>query len=638
MAKWEFPSNNYGQINGISDSGVETFRGTPIRSLAREICQNSLDAILPDAEPVKVVFQTFEIPLTNVPGIKDLQDSFRRAYDFWKIQNNDKAKAFFDHAMCVANKQTVVCLRISDFNTRGLTGSHELYNSAWCNLIKSTGASDKESSSGGSFGIGKFAPFACSEFRTVFYSTIDKDGISANQGVSRLTSFEMENHEISQGIGFYGDERCTPVYTSVSLDPDFTRNSGDSGTDIFIAAFCRDDSWKDDLIISVLDSFLLAVFHQRLVVEVDGTVIDAATLPNLMAIYSSKFEENADKYYAVLTASDKESKIFEEDILGLGTVKLKMMIQPGMHRKCAMVRKTGMKILDRDNISSTIPFSAIMLVEGERLNEYLRNLENPQHTKWEPERSSNKSNARKVLSSMRKFIVDKLMEMQQLSMRDSIDPSVGEFLSYINQKESESQNEDRKEAITDKIKTTELKPIKIQTPSNSNLGSNDGNETAVNDAQGDIIEEGPPGEGSGGQNGKGNGGGGGSGQYKGEGNGSHPGINAGPNPIEHRKKLVKVRPASERMYCVNKAEGTYVLIFKPSVSATNGIMKIYQSAEGGSYEAILTGVHCAQGSVTFKGNVVEGLTFVANHALKITLTLDYHDYSSLEVEAYGHQT
>ena len=98
--------------------------------------------------------------------------------------------------------------------------------------------------------------------------------------------------------------------------------------------------------ISVLDSFLLAVFHQRLVVEVDGTVIDAATLPNLMAIYSSKFEENADKYYAVLTASDKESKIFEEDILGLGTVKLKMMIQPGMHRKCAMVRKTGMKILD----------------------------------------------------------------------------------------------------------------------------------------------------------------------------------------------------------------------------------------------------------------------------------------------------
>ena len=37
---WSFPSNNYGQISGIADSGVETFNGTPMKSLAREICQN----------------------------------------------------------------------------------------------------------------------------------------------------------------------------------------------------------------------------------------------------------------------------------------------------------------------------------------------------------------------------------------------------------------------------------------------------------------------------------------------------------------------------------------------------------------------------------------------------------------------
>lgn len=27
-SEWNFPSNNYGQITGISDSGVETFNGT----------------------------------------------------------------------------------------------------------------------------------------------------------------------------------------------------------------------------------------------------------------------------------------------------------------------------------------------------------------------------------------------------------------------------------------------------------------------------------------------------------------------------------------------------------------------------------------------------------------------------------
>ena len=44
--KWNFPSNNKGDIIGIGHSGIETYQGTPLKSLAREICQNSLDAAL----------------------------------------------------------------------------------------------------------------------------------------------------------------------------------------------------------------------------------------------------------------------------------------------------------------------------------------------------------------------------------------------------------------------------------------------------------------------------------------------------------------------------------------------------------------------------------------------------------------
>ena len=65
--KWNFPSNNYGQIFGIADSGVETFKGTPIKSLAREICQNSLDASLSKTQPIKIEFKTFEIDPKKVP-------------------------------------------------------------------------------------------------------------------------------------------------------------------------------------------------------------------------------------------------------------------------------------------------------------------------------------------------------------------------------------------------------------------------------------------------------------------------------------------------------------------------------------------------------------------------------------------
>lgn len=59
--KWNFPSNNHSQIIGIADSGVEMFKGTPIKSLAREICQNSLDARLDNAHPARLEFETFTI-------------------------------------------------------------------------------------------------------------------------------------------------------------------------------------------------------------------------------------------------------------------------------------------------------------------------------------------------------------------------------------------------------------------------------------------------------------------------------------------------------------------------------------------------------------------------------------------------
>ena len=35
---WNFPNNNDGKISGISEAGIETFRGDLLKSLAKEIC------------------------------------------------------------------------------------------------------------------------------------------------------------------------------------------------------------------------------------------------------------------------------------------------------------------------------------------------------------------------------------------------------------------------------------------------------------------------------------------------------------------------------------------------------------------------------------------------------------------------
>ena len=54
--KWRFPAGNYSKKRGISSSEFETFKKDPFKSLAREILQNSIDAIDSDEEPVRVEF------------------------------------------------------------------------------------------------------------------------------------------------------------------------------------------------------------------------------------------------------------------------------------------------------------------------------------------------------------------------------------------------------------------------------------------------------------------------------------------------------------------------------------------------------------------------------------------------------
>ena len=636
MQRWDFPSNNYGQIYGIADSGVENFRGAPMKSLAREICQNSLDAHVPGQEPARISFRTFEIEKNSIPGIEALEDAFRRALDLWKIQKADTAKKFFTKALKVCGQERIACLRISDFNTSGLTGSREELNTPWCNLIKSTGASDKSGSNGGSFGIGKYAPFACSAFRTVFYSTMDVEGQVASQGVSRLTSFRFDDGGFSQGTGYYGESKCSPMYSQMNLDPDFQRADDEFGTDIFVIGFNHGSEWKQELIASVLDGFLYAVFRGDLIVEIDDTVVSKETLPTLIEKYKAYFDENADNYYAVLTASDEEAKTFTRNIAGKGDVILRMMIRPGLHRKCAMIRKTGMKIMDRDRISGVIPFAGVLYVEGEELNSFLRVMENPQHTAWQPERAEVKSHGRAVIKEIVDFVKASLEEMRQLETQDAIDPSLGEYLAFT-EEGKQAEQEDRSEALSDMIKNVEIRTV-TKTPYNSNIDQEGEGNTATNAADGPIIEEGLPGEGSGGGTGNGgSSGGGGGGSNQGNGNGPNAGDKKGDNPIDRHKKLTSVAPAKERSMCIDKHRGEYMISFTSSVNATDGEIHVFQSAETQTYDAALIEASCEGQALNVVDNKITGLRFDANTPVKIRVRIDYKDFCALEVKAYGHK-
>ena len=270
---WNFPSNNDGKISGISEAGIETFRGELLKSLAKEICQNSLDAVLDSKKRVLIEFKLYNIPLKEDRRISGLEEIFNLAKNYW--QGNEKTIRFLEKAEKNFKKEKIRVLRISDYNTTGLTGSDKKKNSTWNNLVKSTGVSDKTGSSGGSYGIGKSAPFACSDLRTLFYNTLDKDGLEAFQGVANLVSFEKEDI-VTQGTGYYGNSKDNTAIRNMDSFGAYTRK--ESGTDIYIIGFLDDEEWKKKVVEAILENFLISILNDNIEIKVEDILINKENL------------------------------------------------------------------------------------------------------------------------------------------------------------------------------------------------------------------------------------------------------------------------------------------------------------------------------------------------------------------------
>lgn len=624
---WSFPSNNFGDVNGIGHSGIETFQGTPLKSLAREICQNSLDAAIP-GKVARVEFIPFQIKAKNFPGIHSLKDAFEKSKLFWGSQKGKKTKEILEKGLQDLSSESVSFLRVSDFNTSGLLGSKKEYNTPWVNLTKSSGASDKAGTSGGSFGIGKFAPFACSSIRTVFYGTHDTENIDCYQGISRIVSFKNSDGDTTTGTGYFGGDKNSPIFQQLSLDPNFMRKRGETGTDIYISGFKYfDTDWKDDIIRSVLDGFLYAIYSGNMAVVVDDITMDSKSLPGLIHEYSDTYSdvsENADKYYKVLTTVPEW---FEIDFKNMGSVKLKLLIEPDLHRRVAMIRKTGMKIMDRGRISGIIPFAGVMLIEGDEINEFLRQIENPQHTKWEPNRLiGHESYARSIITDLGNFIKEKLHELRGQEESESIDPSVGEFLP---DESNDTVPEDigEKETLEDKKASIETSRVKKRFQPSDMENPTDKEELSSPDEDGSDTG---PATGSGGGEGKT------SSKTPGAGEDGGDGFGTDPGPMNKTRKTISSNKI--RVVIINKDLGEYSLHFVPAESAESGQLELFLSAETQRYPAPITkAVILGQAPLKISNNVITGLQFEKNTPLRIKVTLDYYDYCSLEVKANGYK-
>ena len=100
MIGWNFPGNQDGQVKGVADAGIENFNGTELSSLARENCQNSLDAALDDNNPdVLVEFERYFVCENQIPGIIEYRNILKKCKTFWDRSKSEKAKLFLKDAI-----------------------------------------------------------------------------------------------------------------------------------------------------------------------------------------------------------------------------------------------------------------------------------------------------------------------------------------------------------------------------------------------------------------------------------------------------------------------------------------------------------------------------------------------------------
>lgn len=399
---WTFAKNDGGRETGFSDAGVETFKGNIDKYLAREVLQNSLDARHDPNKPVRVVFRLRKLKKSEIPDMDRLRATFSRCAEFY--HDEKKAVDFFKRAEKLAVADEIPALEIGDYNTTGVRGGDLDRTKEWYKLIRCAGSSSKGGVEGGSFGIGKNAPFAASQLRTVLYSTTTIDGNHAFQGVATVVSHDHPDGGIAQPTGFLGAEKGMSVRLPAEVPKPFRR--AECGINIIVLGFPAGQAWEGDLTSSILDNFWPAIELGDIEVRVGDREISKATLPDLLEKFSGAEDFTAHLYYQAFKNPTLPPIKEDLPILGECTVYLLAGTAGAMPKKVAMIRKTGMKIYEKV-FRSIVHYCGVFICRNDKGNKVLREMEPPKHDEWDldhPEKGAHKKTHAELVNFIRSCI------------------------------------------------------------------------------------------------------------------------------------------------------------------------------------------------------------------------------------------
>jgi|GEM_PF-4056809 len=494
--QWYFFPEPSPKTEGWNDPAAQHFTGHQVKGLVRESIQNSLDNDVlkfqknkGQAVPVIIKFELFEIKKSEIPDL----DSYKKHLEWIKLHSaDDEAKEGASEALNTLAKEKIRILKISDYNTKGASGSDSDENSNWYRLVQSVGSSQKSAGAGGSFGIGKSSFLANSALRMIFFSTkCYKTGTVNFIGISRLCTHHFQNEKL-QEKGYCSIEHGKGISNDAQIPRIFKRN--ESGLDVYVIGLRTETNEAFQKIIEEVCANYFAAISDGL------CEIEVKKYDNEIKINKNNFNKIFNEYltdenaglFAAYRAYISEKTVIK-DLKYLDQCELKIIVDENLPNRVAYLRR-GMLIKFK---TFQCPAKYAATFRSLSHEDRLRKLEPPAHNDWETGRfvliDGKKVLGKEILKEIEQFIRNEISQLYENNSSESVSLKIIQSLFKTDNPENNfghskgdcEQTSDfpGKEEKPEEFETTERKPVL------SNNFPNIGNWADVSKIDDDEIDD-----------------------------------------------------------------------------------------------------------------------------------------------------
>lgn len=476
----------------FADSGRGAVEGPNVRllmsnlpvdhsyTMVREILQNSIDARTSASEPAVVEFAHYFRDAADIPLIEKLRRPIKSSKNrnLPNEEKNSRLEKFYDEAERILDSSKISILRVSDFNTSGLTNPYadflddaEAASSGWLAMVHATTITTKGGDKAGSFGEGKKVIFDHSGLKTLAIGTCTTRGEKAWQAVARIGAFstgEGEERSLRQGTGFWGEDGTPdPLRDWQTFDPNFQRT--EPGTDIEIIGYNGQLSpsqeglcWHEAVRLACMNDFFVPIQEGDLEVKILGgpggrnVTLNKETLLSQFSDYDGlvrkldlknkkdKIEFQSDYLYDtyINPSVNKLTIDFEkegvEGNIDLYISRSTEMTTPSDRDPIpctAMIRSSGMRITNQ-RYTAENGVLAVATIAGSSLNGFLAGLENSLHQTWK----SDDPDEKRILAFFKQTITKRIHE--ETKADDGVVSEIPELAKWLPLRDEDGEEND----------------------------------------------------------------------------------------------------------------------------------------------------------------------------------------------------